>query len=945
MLYFDIHIDTIMRLYEIIITLTSICVLIYSTIDNFILQELYDNKIELIWISLLTSISFNYYHIRKIVTKNFSYVILLISSIAYFFMEHHIFPIVGIMFFAIAHMNKYKTIFLIGEYGLIIALLHQYIQFNAFTILVITCMQSIILLLLNVIMKHMLINKYSAVEIYCRNILGSNVITWSLFTLNILAILASWEFKNLLGFMIVSFQYIQNRGQIDKQFRSVPNLIITILVDTITKYCEEYTFRYKELEINDRTYERINKADICHKYELQIGDIIKLEKHDHVPMTTVPIECDEENIYVSTIQLDGEKQLKLKKVMSMDNALKLIDKFNEHTHDSEYSHHINIIRKDSQTESSFIGLIIHNNPQLIHRPKLYNLDKIIKQTEYYFAFLTLICILIDGLLDKFTMYNLLAYFMNVQMINPMSIMTITLLVLNLVKYKNLLGIKYISLFGKKQIIDFINKFEINHSVDTINAVHCTDKTGTLTANCMNYHMSHFSKNADKTLLKEYIIRSTSNTKQHKTLIPEETEYFNKLNIEWNNYVDDIKNNQLFFGFSTIHRAVVSLNHKEDNYWYMLVQSGEDFATKHSNAPNLHDIYDYASSINLDISNGAPRFWYLMTSDDMYFDDDVIHDLSNELVEINNNNSQSDRNKLIDELLNGRKLHYYSCQIMTDEYRDDVRDLIKFNKNNNIMTVIITGDNKYATERIAHDLGISGIYMNKKSQIDFIDGLYDIVSDSLICYESETNLKGMIVNKLREKYNCPVVYSGDGKNDIVALDNADLSIGFMDNTNTIDPELSLVSGIIAKNNFWTSYVSNGFWNYMKNLKNTLHRSYTLLIIKQAIVAGIIFGAMYWSNFELITDPFSGSYYLIFQLIAFLFVCIPIYYNNKTTYYLSPFNLLMFGIEFYYIGFILYTALFNGICYCFSIDGTINMENYISTLCLHCSYIFLTIFAFN
>jgi len=820
------------------------------------------------------------------------YIIFTIFSLTSFYFIYNSSYVITIfiLLLTIFKMPNYTILFDFNLILMIIINLYNYNKlFDIYNIGLIFGIQYCLLYFTNIIFKHYIKNKYPMIEIYTNSIIGSNIIAWGLFTLTLLFINSSISIKNILGYFIIFCQYIFNPNNPDKQLRSIPNQVITLLIEIYSKFNEQLINYKKEQEINYKLYtvvgnfikntnEKINKP----KYKLELGDIIELNNNDITPATLLLLN---KKTYISTIQIDGEKNLKLKININQYN-LNINNYLKNTLYDYIYNDNIHVIRKNSIIKGDNInGIIINTNHSKIEIPKIFELDKIIKNIELLFVLITIVLFCINfifgSLVNEINIYNIINYFIGIQMINPMSISCILFIILSKI------NIKYFNYNGKKQIVASFKNNKI---------IHCSDKTGTLTCNKFNYHFSLFNPLVDSSKLNEYIIRCSSNSINNPNIIPEEEEYFNKLNLKYTSYEKKdfyiIKNNiykQLFIGFVDHFKASFNLNILNDKV-FLLIQSGEDFAIRMDNsAPDLNKIYEYSYNSNINIKDGAPRIWYILESNIINMDETTLNYVCNKYYEIKN-----DKKKLIiyiTKLLKIFKINYFSVQIMTDKYKDYVREMILYNKINNIPFFIITGDNYNASKRISDDLFNKNpvIFLNREQQINFIKGSLDIDfnNNNIICYSSESNIKGDIILKLKQYKQYRIIYSGDGKNDIQALNNADISIGFKDNYNNIDHEISLVCGLIVDNNFWNYYITH-FYKDGFIIKNILFKSIHLLILKQSSITGLMLGYFIkyiYTNFNfnlnsnfIWIENFNSLSYFIFQLISFIIILSSIYLKN-------------------------------------------------------------------
>ena len=126
-----------------------------------------------------------------------------------------------------------------------------------------------------------------------------------------------------------------------------------------------------------------------------------------------------------------------------------------------------------------------------------------------------------------------------------------------------------------------------------------------------------------------------------------------------------------------------------------------------------------------------------------------------------NNRFEDEKKLA---LNGNSIVYVANEKeilaligVNDIIRKNAKDVIEQLKNNNIKTIMLTGDNKETAEKIGKELGIT-----------------KVISNVLPSQKSET------INRLKEEGN-RVMMCGDGINDSPALTNADIGVSVKSGT--------------------------------------------------------------------------------------------------------------------------------------------------------------------
>lgn len=88
-----------------------------------------------------------------------------------------------------------------------------------------------------------------------------------------------------------------------------------VLVFTMLKEAYEDYQRYKsDRELNNRQSQRMNydmqTFDKCQWAEIKVGDIVKIEKDEEIPADLLLVSAPKDIVFVSTMNLDGETNLK-----------------------------------------------------------------------------------------------------------------------------------------------------------------------------------------------------------------------------------------------------------------------------------------------------------------------------------------------------------------------------------------------------------------------------------------------------------------------------------------------------------------------------------------------------------------------------------------------------------------------------------------------------------
>ena len=119
----------------------------------------------------------------------------------------------------------------------------------------------------------------------------------------------------------------------------------------------------------------------------------------------------------------------------------------------------------------------------------------------------------------------------------------------------------------------------------------------------------------------------------------------------------------------------------------------------------------------------------------------------------------------------------------DPPKEGVLSVLNALKQNGISVVVMTGDNQYVTQKIAHDVGLSADQILIGNQLDTMD-------DAAVAYQAE---KGAIFARVSPEQKNRVIlalkarghvvgYMGDGINDAPSLHTADVGISVMNGVN-------------------------------------------------------------------------------------------------------------------------------------------------------------------
>ena len=119
----------------------------------------------------------------------------------------------------------------------------------------------------------------------------------------------------------------------------------------------------------------------------------------------------------------------------------------------------------------------------------------------------------------------------------------------------------------------------------------------------------------------------------------------------------------------------------------------------------------------------------------------------------------------------------------DPPKDGVASVLKALKQNGISVVVMTGDNQYVTQKIAHDVGLDADQILVGNQLDTMD-------DAAVAYQAENGAifarvspeqKNRVILALKARGHV-VGYMGDGINDAPSLHTADVGISVMNGVN-------------------------------------------------------------------------------------------------------------------------------------------------------------------
>ena len=755
---------------------------------------------------------------------------------------------------------------------------------------------------------------------------------WTVYTFLSYFVLETFDPKICTGYFIITFQIIQHPNNINKQFRSIPNQIICIFIDCYNKYLNEYNIRETQKQINNMEYLAYNKkynknvcSDLLYKnnwslkkyFQLKTSDILYIKKNHEIPHNCICLKIynnDNTIFSINTSKIDGEINDKYKKIYNNDNNNN--NNNNIHIGNLNYKTNNYLIPKGAITNTDIITQIINiniKNSKVRDFVSLYK--KYLTSIEILFIIINISLVCIFSLLyyisyGNINKYLIIQILMNTQMINPMIMNTILLFVNNSINYYN------IQLNSKYNLLSFY--------IPNNNKIHFTDKTGTLTQNKLSFYgfaKKHKNKwnMVDENDIYDIIkifVGNTLNSINNCGFVPEEKAVFQHYNIDWLSYKN--YNNLLFkqiqyknktinttsinLGIDNILKGSISIIYEKNKYIFT-IQCSTDLFSKLNNVNikiiNLNqkyiDINDIIELDNLCNINGAPRYWCLLKSNSINLTTETLDNIKHIATESSNNNfiiNKKHHHYLI-SLLTKCKFEFLGVELIKDLYMDNADDILDFNKRKNIQTAIITGDNKNNAFLIAEHLN----FCQYKSYIllnitEFKNLIYNdnssLYNKNLIFYGCTPEEKLEIVVYFKN-LNFSIIYSGDGMNDIPAMNKSDFVIGFPDSSsknNIINPNVKLVSDIEVKPNFWDDYTQNKLYYYADVLKACNINTIFLILMKQSLLAGLFTGSFLINRFISFDDPFSFYFYQLYMMLSVILSSKYCMYEN--TYFKFLFN---------------------------------------------------------
>ena len=187
--------------------------------------------------------------------------------------------------------------------------------------------------------------------------------------------------------------------------------------------------------------------------------------------------------------------------------------------------------------------------------------------------------------------------------------------------------------------------------------------------------------------------------------------------------------------------------------------------------------------------------------------------------------------------NPKDLELIGCLLIEDEVRKEAKDMLEFFKEQGVSVKIISGDNYKTVTTIANKVGLENVKgidtsnMSKKEIMEVCD--YDIFG------RVTPQNKKALVEALQEK-GYFVAMTGDGVNDVLALKEADCSIGL---GNGSDASKSVSKLVLLDSNFSTlpHIVAEG-----RRTINNIERSSSLLLVKTIYTILLIFTCIFFKS---------------------------------------------------------------------------------------------------
>jgi hypothetical protein len=290
----------------------------------------------------------------------------------------------------------------------------------------------------------------------------------------------------------------------------------------------------------------------------------------------------------------------------------------------------------------------------------------------------------------------------------------------------------------------------------------------------------------------------------------------------------------------------------------------------------------------------------------------------------------------DKFLEQFRVRPVRIMVLVDLYRDGVQDIPAYLCAAGFSFWMVTGDGRANAEAIADALGMHSVhvqpgsvtsvssfaenlrqtlkgqdrvtlFLDKKQQVALCqiaastaidqvakDELRDLLcradskkghpSVQVVCFGSEADTKGTLVSFGKDFLRVATVFTGDGKNDIHALELADVGMAFpsLDQPSSSsslstsaqqvfhDPEVAASAAMRVMGDFWSELAKGNLNSWASMLWAQVASVVLLLVIKQSGTAGLNCAAAASTDFLDNSDPYDPHLYLIANVIGFAVV---------------------------------------------------------------------------
>ena len=307
--------------------------------------------------------------------------------------------------------------------------------------------------------------------------------------------------------------------------------------------------------------------------------------------------------------------------------------------------------------------------------------------------------------------------------------------------------------GKKVLVKQLAAIEDFGSLDIL----CTDKTGTLTEGeiVFDQHVDFLGKDSDSVL--QYICLNSHFEAGIKSPLDDAI-----LKRALGSFEEYDKIDEIPFDFKRKRLSVV-LRHSDD---YLLIGKGE-----------AESIFGVCENVMVD-GIAQP------------FDDSCRREAENTLKKLGADGYRAlgvavlnvSKQEVYAETVE-RDMTFIGFAAFLDPPKEGIRTVLDALKQSGISVVIMTGDNQYVTQKIAHDVGLNTDDILTGNEVDTMD-------DAAVAYRAEHGAifarmspeqKNRVIVALKARGHV-VGYLGDGINDAPSLHTADVGISVMNGVN-------------------------------------------------------------------------------------------------------------------------------------------------------------------